>query len=84
MQTVCPDQFCGRDGPVPSGSVCVTVTGHNSGSAIQHLQIPARYLTPANPTGKKSAVLSVKGTPSGEDCAYTKMSEEQQGSGYTG
>ena len=30
IQTVCPDRFCGKDGRVPPGSVCVTVTGHNS------------------------------------------------------
>ena len=59
--TVCPDRFCGRDGPAPSGSVCVMVTGHNSGSAIQHLQIPARYLTPTNPTRKNQLCLVLKG-----------------------
>ena len=58
---MCPDRFCGRDGPAPSGSVCVTVTGHNLGSAIQHLQIPAHYLTPANPTGKNQLCLVLKG-----------------------
>ncbi|KIK20124.1 hypothetical protein PISMIDRAFT_106355, partial [Pisolithus microcarpus 441] len=50
VQTVCPDQFSGQNGVALPGSVCVTVTGHNAGSAMQHLTIPAWYLTPANPT----------------------------------
>ncbi|KAI6096053.1 hypothetical protein EDD17DRAFT_1517127 [Pisolithus thermaeus] len=36
------------------------VTGHNTGSAIQHLTIPARYLMPANPTGKNQLCLVLK------------------------
>ncbi|KAI6102241.1 hypothetical protein F5141DRAFT_1065723 [Pisolithus sp. B1] len=57
VQTVCPDRFVGQNGPAPSGSVCITVTGHNTGSAIQHLTIPAQYLMPANPTSKNQLCL---------------------------
>ena len=63
--TVCPDRFCGKNGPAPPGSVCVTVTGHNSGSAIQPLQIPTQYLTPANPTGKNQLCLVLRGPQAG-------------------
>lgn len=65
VRTTCPDRFCGRDGPAPSGSVCVTVTGHKSGTAVQHLQIPARFLTPASPTGKNQLCLVLKGHQAG-------------------
>ena len=50
---------------MPSGSVCVTVTGHNSGLAIQHLQIPTCYLTPTNPTRKNQLCLVLKGPQAG-------------------
>ncbi|KAI5999998.1 hypothetical protein EDD15DRAFT_2193486 [Pisolithus albus] len=66
VRTVCPDRFMGQNGPALPGSVCVTVTGHNSGSAIQHLTIPARYLTPANPTGKNQLCLVLKGPQAGQ------------------
>ncbi|KAI6096673.1 hypothetical protein EV401DRAFT_1895711 [Pisolithus croceorrhizus] len=56
VRTVCPDRFVGQNGPAPSGSVCITVMRHNTGSAIQHLTIPARYLMPANPTRQKSTM----------------------------
>ncbi|KAI5997544.1 hypothetical protein EDD15DRAFT_2364271 [Pisolithus albus] len=65
VRTVCPDRFAGQDGPAPRGSVCVTVTGHNAGSGIQHLTIPAQYLTPANPTGKNQWCLILKGPQAG-------------------
>ena len=65
VQTVCPDQFCSKDGYTPPGSVCVTVTGHNRGAGIQHLTIPGRYLTPANPSGKRHLCLVLKGAKAG-------------------
>jgi len=65
VRTVCPDRFCGKDGIAPPGSVCVTVMGHNAGSGIQHLMIPARCLTPANPTGKNQLCLVLKGAQAG-------------------
>ncbi|KAI6098115.1 hypothetical protein F5141DRAFT_1066944 [Pisolithus sp. B1] len=64
--TVCPDQFTGQNGSAPLGSICVTVTGHNAGSAIQHLTIPARYLKPVNPTGKNQLCLILKGPQAGQ------------------
>ncbi|KAI6108314.1 hypothetical protein F5141DRAFT_1064498 [Pisolithus sp. B1] len=64
--TVCPDRFTGQNGSAPPGSICVTVTRHNAGSAIQHLTIPARYLTPANPTGKNQLCLILKGPQAGQ------------------
>ncbi|KAI5994442.1 hypothetical protein EDD15DRAFT_2196055 [Pisolithus albus] len=66
VRTVCPDRFMGQNGPALPGSVCVTVTGHNSGLAIQHLTIPARYLMPANPTGKNQLCLVLKGPQAGQ------------------
>ncbi|KAI6161927.1 hypothetical protein EDD17DRAFT_1508766, partial [Pisolithus thermaeus] len=54
------------NGSVPPGSICVTVTGHNAGSAIQHLTIPAWYLMPANPTGKNQLCLILKGPQAGQ------------------
>ena len=59
--TAHPDPFCGEDSPVPTGSICVTFTGHNLGSGIQHLKIPACFLTPANPTSKNQLCLVFKG-----------------------
>ncbi|KAI6125360.1 hypothetical protein EDD16DRAFT_1703204 [Pisolithus croceorrhizus] len=73
VRTVCPDRFVGQNGPAPSGSVCVTVTGHNAGSAIQHLTIPARYLTPANPTGKNQLCLVLKGSQAGRFSHFAGM-----------
>ncbi|KAI6124123.1 hypothetical protein EV401DRAFT_1886515 [Pisolithus croceorrhizus] len=64
--TVCPNRFTGQNGSAPLGSICVTVTGHNAGSAIQHLTIPARYLKPANPTGKNQLCLILKGPQAGQ------------------
>ncbi|KAI6113549.1 hypothetical protein EDD16DRAFT_1521167 [Pisolithus croceorrhizus] len=62
---VCPDKFVGQNGPVPSGSVCITVMGHNTGLAIQHLTIPAQYPMPANPTGKNQLCPVLKGPQAG-------------------
>ncbi|KAL4078741.1 hypothetical protein V8B97DRAFT_2021110 [Scleroderma yunnanense] len=62
--TAYPNPFCGEDDPVPPGCVCVTVTGHNAGSGIQHLNISACYLTPANPTGKNPLSV-IKGLKAG-------------------
>ncbi|KAI6168831.1 hypothetical protein EDD17DRAFT_1749162 [Pisolithus thermaeus] len=66
VQTVCPDRFMGQNGSAPLGSICVTVTGHNAGLAIQHLTIPAQYLMPANPTGKNQLCLILKGPQAGQ------------------
>ena len=49
----------------PPGSVCVTVTGHNRGVGVQHLTIPGRYLTLANPSGKRHLCLVLKGAKAG-------------------
>ncbi|KAI6097056.1 hypothetical protein F5141DRAFT_1067339 [Pisolithus sp. B1] len=65
VRMVCPDQFVGQNGPAPSGSVCITVTGHNTGLAIQHLTIPAQYLMPVNPTSKNQLCLVLKGPQAG-------------------
>ncbi|KAI5980995.1 hypothetical protein EDD15DRAFT_2380602 [Pisolithus albus] len=65
VRTVCPDRFAGQDGPTLRGSICVTVTGHNAGSGIQHLTIPAQYLMPVNPTGKNQWCLILKGPQAG-------------------
>ncbi|KAI6095221.1 hypothetical protein EV401DRAFT_1896106 [Pisolithus croceorrhizus] len=54
------------NGSAPLGSICVTVTGHNAGLAIQHLTIPAQYLMPANPTGKNQLCLILKGPQAGQ------------------
>ena len=59
------DPFCGKDGPAPAGSVCVTVKGHNAGSGIQHLTIPANCLKPANPVGRNQPCLVVRGPKAG-------------------
>ncbi|KAI6039385.1 hypothetical protein EDC04DRAFT_3008955 [Pisolithus marmoratus] len=72
VRTVCPDRFVGQNGPASPGSVCVTVTGHNAGSAMQHLTIPARYLTPANPTGKNQLCLILKGPQAGRVVSIKK------------
>ena len=45
---VCANQFCGKDGLVPPGSVAIMVTGHNKGMGIQHLVIPSHFLTPCH------------------------------------
>ncbi|KAI6163467.1 hypothetical protein EDD17DRAFT_1756049 [Pisolithus thermaeus] len=66
VRMVCPNRFTGQNGSVPPGSICVTVTGHNAGLAIQHLTIPARYLKPANPTGKNQLCLILKGPQAGQ------------------
>ena len=65
IRTVCPNQFCGKDGLVPPGSVTIMVTGHNKGSGIQHLVIPSRFLTPASPAGKNHLCLVLKGAKAG-------------------
>ncbi|KAI5980487.1 hypothetical protein EDC04DRAFT_3100613, partial [Pisolithus marmoratus] len=72
VRTVCPDRFVGQNGPASPGSVCVTVTGHNAGSAMQHLTIPAQYLTPANPTGKNQLCLILKGPQAGRVVSIKK------------
>ena len=59
--TVCPNQFCGKDGLVPPGSVAIMVTGHNKGLGIQHLVIPGHFLSPASPAGKNHLCLVLKG-----------------------
>ncbi|KAL4062352.1 hypothetical protein J3A83DRAFT_4194773 [Scleroderma citrinum] len=63
--TAYPNQFCGEDSPAPAGSVCVTVMGHNVGSGIQHLKIPAHFLTPANPTSKNQLCVVLRGPKAG-------------------
>ena len=63
--TVCPNWFCGKDGPTPPGSVAVMVTGHNKGLGIQHLMIPSCFLTPANPARKNHLCLVLKGAKAG-------------------
>jgi len=65
VRTVCPNRFCGKDGPAPPGSVTITVTGHNRGSGIQHLVIPSHFLTPASPAGKNHLCLVLKGAKAG-------------------
>ncbi|KAI6040465.1 hypothetical protein EDC04DRAFT_2602549 [Pisolithus marmoratus] len=48
------------------------VTGHNAGLAMQHLTIPARYLMPANPTGKNQLCLILKGPQAGRVVSIKK------------
>ncbi|KAL4065974.1 hypothetical protein J3A83DRAFT_4190271 [Scleroderma citrinum] len=72
--TAYPNPFCGEDDPVPPGCVCVTVTGHNAGSGIQHLKISACYLTPANPTGKNPLSV-IKGLKAGRVSSSIKFSD---------
>ena len=64
--TTCPDPFSSNAGVARPGDVCVTVTGHNRGSGIQHHIIPATHLKPANPTGKNQLCLVIKGARAGE------------------
>ncbi|KAI6095458.1 hypothetical protein F5141DRAFT_1068370 [Pisolithus sp. B1] len=66
VRMVCPNRFTGQNGSAPPGSICITVTRHNAGLAIQHLTIPARYLKPANPTGKNQLCLILKGPRAGQ------------------
>ena len=66
VRTTCPDPFSCDAGVAPLGHVCVTVTGHNRGSAIQHHIIPASYLKPAHPSAKNQLCVVVKGACSGE------------------
>ncbi|KAI6160493.1 hypothetical protein EDD17DRAFT_1510324 [Pisolithus thermaeus] len=51
---------------VSVGFTQVSLGKHNAGSAIQHLTIPARYLKPANPTGKNQLCLILKGPQAGQ------------------
>ncbi|KAI6039486.1 hypothetical protein EDC04DRAFT_2603149 [Pisolithus marmoratus] len=48
------------------------VTGHNTGLAMQHLTIPAQYLTPANPTGKNQLCLILKRPQAGRVVSIKK------------
>ncbi|KAI6008626.1 hypothetical protein EDC04DRAFT_2610872 [Pisolithus marmoratus] len=66
VRTRCPDPFRSDTGVAPPGHVCVTVTGHNRGSGIQHHVIPATCLKPANPTAKNQLCMVTKGPRSGE------------------
>ena len=78
MWTVCPDRFRDEGELAPSGSVCVTVTGHNAGSGTQHLKIPARHLTPANPTGKNQLCLLLKGPKAGRIVRVTRCQRKAE------
>ena len=67
VRTTSPDPFYSDEaGVAPPGHVCVTVTGHNRGSGIQHHIIPAKYLRPANPIAKNQLCLVIKGTHASE------------------
>ena len=67
VRTTSPDPFSSDEaGIAPPGHVCVTVTGHNRGSGIQHHIIPATCLKPANPTAKNQVCLVIKGASAGE------------------
>lgn len=61
----CLDQFLGKEGPAPPGSVCATVTALH-GPIIEHHTIPAEYLTPAAPRGKGKKCLIIKGLKAGQ------------------
>ncbi|KAI6128049.1 hypothetical protein EV401DRAFT_1885325 [Pisolithus croceorrhizus] len=58
--------FSSDSGVVPLGHVCVTVTGHNRGSAVQTHVIPATYLRPANPSAKNQLCVVTEGPRLGE------------------
>ena len=66
VRTTCPNPFSCVAGVAPPGHVCVTVTGHNRGSGIQHHIIPATYLKPTHPSAKNQVCVVVKGPCSGE------------------
>ncbi|KAI6094984.1 hypothetical protein F5141DRAFT_1068815 [Pisolithus sp. B1] len=58
--------FSSDSGVVPLGHVCVTVTGHNRGSAVQTHVIPATCLRPANPSAKNQLCVVTEGPRLGE------------------
>ena len=67
VRTMSPDPFHSNvAGSAPLGHVCVTVTGHNRGSGIQHHIIPATCLRPTDPTAKNQLCLVIKGERAGE------------------
>ncbi|KAI6011223.1 hypothetical protein BKA83DRAFT_4502778 [Pisolithus microcarpus] len=66
VRTRSPDPFRNDSGAVPHGHVCVTVTGHNRGSAIQTHVVPASCLKPANPAAKNQLCVVIKGPRLGE------------------
>ena len=66
VQTTCPDLFSCDAGVAPPGHVCVTVTGHNRGSGIQHHIIPVTYLKSMHPSVKNQLCVVVKGPRMGE------------------
>ena len=72
VRTMCPDPFSSNAGVALPGDVCVTVTGHNRGSGIQHHIISATYLKPANPTAKNQLCLVTKGACAGEVAVVKK------------
>ncbi|KAI6131171.1 hypothetical protein EV401DRAFT_1884066 [Pisolithus croceorrhizus] len=58
--------FSSDSGVVPLGHVCVTMTGHNRGSAVQTHIIPATCLRPANPSAKNQLCVVTEGPHLGE------------------
>ncbi|KAG0697354.1 hypothetical protein DFH29DRAFT_878763 [Suillus ampliporus] len=61
VSTVCPDPFCGANGPAPEGCVAAFCTSNGAGARIQHYHIPASDLSPAHPRKKNQHCLILDG-----------------------
>ncbi|KAI6097970.1 hypothetical protein EDD16DRAFT_1527431 [Pisolithus croceorrhizus] len=66
VQTRRSNLFSSNSGVVPLGHVCVTMTGHNRGSAVQTHIIPVTCLRPANPSVKNQLCVVTEGPRLGE------------------
>ncbi|KIN96347.1 hypothetical protein M404DRAFT_932386, partial [Pisolithus tinctorius Marx 270] len=67
VHTTIPDRFFSeKHGVAPPGHVSVTVTSSTVSTIIEHHTIPARDLSPANPTSTGQFCLILKGALQGE------------------
>jgi hypothetical protein len=78
MYMMCPDHFCGPNGPAPAGHVSLTVMSNHSGGGIQYHNVPASFLTPANPTRKGEVVLVLQGALQGRYCSVFQWKRKER------
>jgi hypothetical protein len=61
ISTICPDPFCGANGPAPENCVAAFCMSNGTGAVIQHYHIPAHDLRPAPPHKKNQLCLILDG-----------------------
>ena len=76
VSTTCPDPFCGKNGPVPQGSVAVFCTSNSAGAAIQYYDIPVKDLSPAPPRKKQQYCLVLDGPCRGQVVVIMKCNSK--------